>query len=83
MFDPIEIDEVGSQDMETILNGLLLPAIKVIGETLHGADDKLRFDASKLLIQLYMKTSKASEDVVSRELNESFKALNSKLEGKG
>lgn len=85
MFDPIDKqDEAGAspKDMESMLGDLLVPAIQQLGVTLRTGDDKLQFEASKLLIQLWLKIGKASDDVVNKEFNDSLKAMNKKLEGK-
>lgn len=85
MFDPIEEkEEPLSRDMEDMLGDLLAPAIKELGATLRTGEDKLRFEASKLLIQLWLKIGKSSnqDDVISKEFNDSLKAMNRKLEGK-
>lgn len=83
MFDPLdEKEEPLPKDMEGMLGELLIPAIKELGATLKTGEDKLRFEASKLLIQLWLKIGKSSDDVVNKEFNDSLKAMNRKLEGK-
>lgn len=76
------MDDKKIYSMEEEIERSLPCAISNISETMRSGDDKLAFEASKLLIQLYLKTAKASDDVVGKELNDSFKAINRKLEGK-